>query len=99
MTTKIIKRQPVYSTLHEFPDSRPYDLYYAEKVPLLQVFEKAALEWSKRSYSGWRRLGHLAGMSSPMRAAECGVFRGHSLVACLRMARDLKVPVHFVGLD
>lgn len=39
------------------------------------------------------------GTAKPMRAAECGVYRGHSLVACLRIARDLRVPVKFTGLD
>ncbi|OWW02406.1 hypothetical protein ATY81_21810 [Rhizobium sp. R72] len=34
-----------------------------------------------------------------MQAAECGIYRGHSLVACLRVARDLRVPVKFIGLD
>lgn len=95
-----MKRPAVYSTLYEFPHGRPYDLYYAEKVPLLQVFERAVFNWkSRRSYHGWRKLAYLTKPSSPMQAAECGVFRGHSLVACLKIARDLNTPVHFFGLD
>ncbi|WP_414899686.1 TylF/MycF/NovP-related O-methyltransferase [Rhizobium cremeum] len=97
---KTPKRPPVYSVRQELPHNRPYELYYAEKVPLLQVFEKAALAWDNRSRSGiLGKLARSAGLGRPMQAAECGVYRGHSLVACLRIARDLRVPVNFVGLD
>ncbi|EHS53105.1 hypothetical protein PDO_4437 [Rhizobium sp. PDO1-076] len=106
MTTKstvperVQKRPSVYSVRQELPHTRPYELYYAEKVPLLQVFEKAALAWDNRSRSGiLRNLARLVGIGKPMQAAECGVYRGHSLVACLRIARDLHVPVDFIGLD
>lgn len=94
------KRPSVYSVRQELPHNRPYDLYYAEKVPLLQVFEKAVLAWDNRSRSGiLRNLARSVGVGRPMQSAECGVYRGHSLVACLRIARDLRVPVNFIGLD
>jgi hypothetical protein len=105
MTTTTIlqstqKRASVYSVRQELPHNRPYELYYAEKVPLLQVFEKAALAWDNRSRSGTlQKLARSVGIGRPMQAAECGVYRGHSLVACLRIARDLRVPVNFIGLD
>lgn len=96
----VVKHPARYDVRLHLPHERPYDLFYAEKIPLLEIFEKAALAWDNRSRSGL--LGNLArsiGAARPMRAAECGVYRGHSLVACLRIARDLRVPVHFVGLD
>lgn len=94
------KRSRVYSVRSELPHKRPYEMYYAEKVPLLQIFEKASLSWFNRSRAGLLRgIARSIGLGKPMRAAECGVYRGHSLVACLRIARDLRVPVEFVGLD
>lgn len=89
-----------YNVRLEVPPGRPYDIYYAEKIPLLQIFEKAALSWENKTRSSLiGNLRHMMGLSRPMMAAECGVYRGHSLIACLRIAQELGVPVHFVALD
>lgn len=94
------KRPASYNVRLKLPHARPYDPFYAEKVPLLQLFEKAALAWDNRSRSSVvGALGRFIRISQPMVAAECGVYRGHTMIACLRIARDLRVPIRFVGLD
>lgn len=78
---------PRYSTADFVPHARPYDARYAEKVPLLELFRGACLE-------------HLASRKpGPLIAAEAGVYKGHALVACLNITRDLGVPALIVGLD
>lgn len=36
---------------------------------------------------------------APLYVAECGVWKGDSLLLCLKVAQDLGVPVNFFGLD
>ena len=96
----VAKLPLVYNVRQELPHNRPYDIYYAEKIPLLHVFEKAALAWDNRAHLGIRgKLARSIGAVMPMQAVECGVYRGHSMLACLRIARDLRVPINFTGLD
>ena len=76
-----------YSTAEPLPHVRPYSSRLAEKAPLLEVFRMACVE-------------HLAsGSREPLVAAECGIYQGSAMIACMNIARDLRVPVRFYGFD
>jgi hypothetical protein len=50
----------------------------------------------------WRKSQTSSGVPAPdemLYAAECGVWQGESLLLCLRIAKELGVPVQFFGLD
>ena len=67
---------------------------------MLEVFRLCALEAKARSANNpFQRLLAAFGVKPKLMAAECGVYRGQSLVACCNIARDLGVDVAFVGLD
>ncbi len=61
---------------------------HAEVAPLLHVFAFALLS-----------AGRGARTEGGLQAAECGVYKGHSLASCGRLARALGRDVAFVGLD
>src|SRR5690606_5101379 len=93
-------RGPIYDVTHAVPHARPYDVWYKEKVPLLEVFRMCALDVKARFLNDpVNRLASVFYAKPKMVAAECGVYRGHSLVACSRIARDLGLECAFVGLD
>ncbi len=79
------------------PLDRPFDLDFAERIPLLQIFE-----WALKNHVDKKSFVRLMGGLFPIRklyAAECGVFRGRGLAACLKIAKKNGVNVHFTGLD
>lgn len=70
----------------------------AEAMPLLHAFHLAlGLHAPPRGLLG--RLRDAFAPSVLMHAAECGVFRGSSLVACARLARAAGQRVAFTGFD
>lgn len=94
------KKKRIYDVNHPVPHARPYEIWYKEKVPLLEVFRLCSLELKARAANDpFHRLMAVFGAKPKLVAAECGVYRGHSLVACGKIARDLGVDASFVGLD
>jgi O-methyltransferase len=93
-------RGAIYDVNHAVSHSRPYDVWYKEKVPLLEIFRTCALDVKARALNDpLHRLAFALGAKPKMVAAECGVYRGHSLVACSKIARDLGLNCTFIGLD
>ena len=93
-------RPAIYDVRQPLPHSMPYDDRYKEKVPLLHVFRDAVAAWMVRTTSSLPgRARWFFGSSAPMITAECGVYRGYSLLACAAIARDLGVPIRMFGLD
>jgi hypothetical protein len=66
-----------------------------ERAPLIHVFKHAVME--QKTLRG--RLQRIARLQLRAYAAECGVYQGHSLAACLEMANHLKFRMTIVGLD
>ena len=66
-----------------------------ERAPLVHIFERAVMDEARRR-SGWRAA---LGLAPRAYAAECGVFQGHSMAACMAIATRLGLPVTIVGLD
>jgi O-methyltransferase len=87
------QRPATYNTALELPHPLPRTSFYQEKLPLLLAFQQ-----SLNTHLAWKNAG-AAGAIRDFVAAECGVYKGHSLIACARIARDLGVPVKFFGLD
>ncbi len=88
-----------------FPHDFPYEEIYAERIPLLHIFRSAVADL--RSNHGGRNplsvsLRNFASLlfSSPnYLAVECGVYMGHSLIACAQIAKMYGLPIHIYGLD
>jgi hypothetical protein len=91
------------STRDPFSPFVPFDPAFKERVPGLFVFHAAlaSLHYLVRGMS-MPALGDAAAApprSSRWVAAECGVYRGHALIAYAELARRSGIPVHFYGLD
>jgi hypothetical protein len=84
-----------YNTALALPHPLPHTSFYQEKIPLLLAFEQCLYKHLAEE----ARSGSPAGSPRPFVAAECGVYKGHSLIACALIARDLGVPARFFGLD
>lgn len=93
------------SSRDPFPHLPPYELPYAERVPLVHVFTNLVRGLGLRYVKGdgWdtSRPKSLDVLSHTDRllSVECGVYLGNSLVACSKIARDYSVPIHLYGLD
>ena len=101
---KNITSAPKFNASLSFSHDPPYDLFFAERVPILVAFQYAIANHARaRSQTGrhiWGRLGRLFNSWVPtFQAAECGVYTGSSLIACALMARDSFLPFRFIGLD
>jgi hypothetical protein len=80
---------------------------FNERGPLLHVFSFALMSWlTRQSWIG--RAARIARMMIPMsrrfvyhgpHAAECGIFQGHSLRACMEISERMRIPVTFFGFD
>lgn len=82
-----------YNTALPLPHPLPRTLFYQEKIPLLLAFEQCLFKYLSE-------MARIAADQPPrFVAAECGVYKGHSLIACARIAADLGVPFRFFGLD
>jgi len=90
-----------FDVTQPFPHGLPYVDLYKEKVPLLQTFHHAAASWAARQGYAGRLMSRLPllGGGARMIAAECGVYKGHALIACAKIAEELRVPITIFGLD
>jgi ABC-type polysaccharide/polyol phosphate transport system ATPase subunit len=88
---------PKFSSSFSFSHRPPYDPLFAERIPLLQVFQLALLNYLRR----FRMAAAVPSQfdDSCFRGAECGVYNGNSLIACASMALDVAVPFRLHGLD
>lgn len=87
-----------------FPHQPPYDPAFAERVPILQAFNLAVLNYRRlRSAHGATLSARVQQWVKPeafaFQGVECGVFTGSSLIACAALARDAAIPFRLVGLD
>jgi len=94
---------PPLSTLH-FSHRPPYDPAFAERIPLIQAFNLAVLNYQRlraaRCATIPARLQQwMKPESFAFRGAECGVFTGSSLLACAGLARDAGIQFRLIGLD
>jgi O-methyltransferase len=96
-----------FNSSWSFPHDLPYQEFYAEKVPLLNVFRMVLGHFVVRKLEGKNLLVKIFNIAWPSLASnkeeflavECGVYKGNSLIACAEIARDVGVPFHFFGLD
>lgn len=66
-----------------------------ERAPLVHVFGLALSEEILRR-SRWRTW---LGLEQASHAAECGVYQGHSMAACMNLANQQGLPMSITGLD
>jgi O-methyltransferase len=95
-----------FNTSCPYPHELPYQEFYAEKVPLLNVFRMVLGHFVVRKLEGKNVFLKMFNIVWPslfsneeFLAVECGVYKGNSLIACAEIARDVGVPFHFFGLD
>jgi hypothetical protein len=96
-----------FNTSCPYPHDLPYQDFYAEKVPLLNVFRMVLGHFVIRKLEGKNLLVKMFNIAWPALfsneekffAVECGVYKGNSLIACAEIARDVGLPFHFFGLD
>jgi len=100
-----IKNQPQkFKANLSFSHRPPYEVLFAERVPVLQAFQCALGNYLQiRAQVAQGYLGKLELLLNPaaypFRAVECGVYTGSSLLACAQMARDANIPYKMIGLD
>jgi len=87
-----------------FPHRPPYDALFAERVPVLQVFQCALgnylQERAQVKHNFFGKLGLLLNLPiHPFRAVECGVYTGSSLIACASILRNTNIAYRMIGLD
>lgn len=75
-------------TQQETPPLPPYGDHLFERVPQLYAF-RLALSYQKKPGL----------LGSPLWAAECGVYKGYSLLAYAKTAQLLGYKINFFGLD
>jgi len=83
-----------------FSHKTPYDSLFSERIPLLQAMHLAVANCLRErdKYSldqTHNKLEHL----QMFRAAECGVYTGSSLLACVQIIREYGLSYCFHGLD
>lgn len=95
-----------FSAALEFPHRPPYELIFAERIPVLQAFALAMANYSLLSSAQprlglWGRLktALYSSHKAPFRAVECGVYTGSSLIACAAMADEAGLSFEMTGLD
>lgn len=91
------------STLR-FSHKPPFEMGFAERVPLLQAFNLAIHNYLRLRAEEGRSLARrierrLQPQKFAFHAVECGVFTGSSLLACAELARDAHLDFRLVGLD
>lgn len=93
------------SSRDPFPHTPPYELLYAERIPILHVFRSAVegLGWHSFKDDRWgsarEKLLEILPYRKQFLSAECGVYLGNSLIACSKVVRDYLAPIHIYGLD
>jgi ABC-type multidrug transport system ATPase subunit len=94
---------PKFSASLSFSHHPPYDPLFAERVPLLQAFQLALINFiriSNRSANSSQESTRLSvSGNAHFRGVECGVYSGNSLIACARIAQDLGIHFRLYGLD
>jgi O-methyltransferase len=94
----------VFDAALPFPHQPPFDIFFAERIPLLHAFGCAITKFRLDQLKGenfLQRIARAIGISTEVKfiAAECGVYTGSSLIACANLARDAGANFHFIGLD
>lgn len=104
--TKKKPKPPKFSSRTPLPFDLPYRRYYAKRIPVMQTFRSAILQHyatdSARNNPlkrGLRRFADLLLNGHSHIAAECGVYRGSSVVACAEIIRQYGLDAHIYGLD
>ncbi|PSB04134.1 TylF/MycF/NovP-related O-methyltransferase [Merismopedia glauca] len=94
------------NSTHSFPHNPPYQIIYAERIPLLHIFRTAVANLHSSKYekgntlsANLHRFLELLRNSKTSYAAECGIYLGNSLIACAEIARESGLPIHLYGLD
>lgn len=88
-----------------FPHNPPFPAVFAERVPLLYALRLAILQFETRTNaypSSFREfISKRCGLEleKPFVLAECGVYRGSSLLASGRLLTELGVRAELFGLD
>lgn len=94
-----------FSSTLEFSHKLPYDPLFAERVPLLEAFKIALMNYKMTQFAAeketWaKRLAARFGYGRAcFKIAECGVFNGNSLLAVGRIAQEAGIPFVMYGLD
>ncbi|MEE9494120.1 MAG: TylF/MycF/NovP-related O-methyltransferase [Gammaproteobacteria bacterium] len=89
-----------------FSHELPYDDFIAERIPVLNIFQRALCLCYQEQLFRIKALLSLPTnnkdanyTTEPFYAAECGVYKGSSLVACGKIAKESGLPIQIVGLD
>lgn len=90
--------------MRTFSHRLPYENVAAERIPIIQAFNLAIVNYRRLIEEQTARLGgRLKHWVSPeafaFEGAECGVFTGSSLLACAEIGREARIRFHLVGLD
>jgi O-methyltransferase len=98
-----VKSPRKVSSRDPFSPFVPFDATFKERMPGIVVFHAIlASLWYPSSGRRMPILGEAAPSPAAQGgwlAAECGVYRGHALVAYAELARRSGLPIHFYGLD
>jgi O-methyltransferase len=96
-------RRKKVSSRDPFSPYVPFDVTFKERMPAVFVFQAVL---ANLHYLASSKPMPILGEAVPTRphqdewlAAECGVYRGHALVAYAELARRSAIPIHFYGLD
>lgn len=99
-------KPPKFSSRTPLPFDLPYRQYYAKRIPVMQIFRSALLQHYATDHAqnnplkrGLRRFADLILNGHTHIAAECGVYRGSSVVACAEIIRQYGLDAHIYGLD
>jgi len=86
-----------------FSAALPYDPLFAERLPLIHAFSLAihhAARFKRKRSPLTRGARALLGYDNfAFHAAECGVYHGSSLLACVKMMREMGLKGQFHALD
>lgn len=102
---KVKPSKKKFSSALEFSHKLPYDVLFAERVPLLEAFKIALMNYEMTQFAAERknwgkRLAARFGYGrARFKIAECGVFSGNSLLAVGRIAQEVGIPFVMYGMD
>lgn len=100
------KKKPKFNSRMPLPFDLPYRKYYGKVIPAMHIFRTALLQhYATESVRynplkrGLRNFSNLLLNQPSHIAAECGVYRGSSLVAFAEIIRQYGLNAHIYGLD
>lgn len=100
------KKKPKLNSRMPLPFDLPYRKYYGKVIPAMQIFRAALLQHyatESARYNplkrGLRSFADLLFNHHSHIAAECGVYRGSSLVVFAEIIRQYGLNAHIYGLD